>query len=70
MARTPETVELLFAEVGDAGGESRFGGWGHAGFGGRHPRGDVDHKTGSVSLAQERGLSWTSAFGGWCSRRV
>ena len=70
MARTPETVELLFAELGDVGGESRFGGWGHVGFGGRHPRDDVDQKNRFVSLAQERGLSRTSAFGGWCSRRV
>ena len=59
-------MELPFAELGDAGGESRFAGWGHVGFRRRHPRGDVDQKTGFVSPAQERGLSWTSAFGGRC----
>ena len=65
-------VELLLAELGDAGGESRFGGWGRVGFRGRHPRGDVDWQNGFVGPAQERGRSWTSANaeGGWCGHGV
>lgn len=56
---TAEALELLLAELGDAGGESRFGGWGRVGFRGGI-RGGVDWQTGFVGPAQERGLSWTS----------